>query len=203
MENQCYTKAQSLLWRNGYPVVAQPPPPESEPPLVAPALRPIVPAAAAASPKPTPLPAWLQHSNQVLRFFGYFEEEVPYSPQEAWRVRRVVVLHFLEDGTTQVVEPPTSDGAPSGTLAARRRLAKDGSKDAEDGAPALGVGELGVGRAVRVHGREIQLVDADGFSREYLRAKGFPQPAAMPVPRSPIEEYIEAHSKPSGETETG
>ena len=42
----------------------------------------------------------------MLRFSGYFTEAVPDSPLEAWRARRVTVLHFLEDDTMAVSEPP-------------------------------------------------------------------------------------------------
>lgn len=43
---------------------------------------------------------------QVLRYFGWFGEPVPDSPMEAWRVRKVCLLVYLEDDTMQVTEPP-------------------------------------------------------------------------------------------------
>ena len=42
---------------------------------------------------------------QVLRWYGYFKEAVTESPTENHRVRKVVVLFYLEDNSCQVVEP--------------------------------------------------------------------------------------------------
>jgi len=42
---------------------------------------------------------------QVLRWFGYFKEAVPESPNENHRVRRIVICHYLSDDTTEVQEP--------------------------------------------------------------------------------------------------
>ena len=47
-----------------------------------------------------------QHARvQVLRFFGYYQEHVVEDPRENARVRPVVFLFYLEDGTLQVSEP--------------------------------------------------------------------------------------------------
>ncbi len=35
---------------------------------------------------------------QVLRYHGWFKEPVPDSPLESWRVRKVQLLYYLEDG---------------------------------------------------------------------------------------------------------
>lgn len=41
---------------------------------------------------------------QVLRWYAYWQEVVPGSPLEAWRVRRCSLHFFLEDGTLEVRE---------------------------------------------------------------------------------------------------
>lgn len=68
------------------------------------------------------LPKWIEHDRKVLRFFGYFQEHVPESPVENARVRRVVVLHYLEDDTLQISEPQQDNSGlpqvPSATLVA-------------------------------------------------------------------------------------
>jgi EF-hand domain-containing protein 1 len=51
------------------------------------------------------LPKWIEHDRKVLRFFGYFQEHVTESPQENSRIRKVVVMYYLEDDTLQVSEP--------------------------------------------------------------------------------------------------
>lgn len=47
----------------------------------------------------------------MLRYFGFFREPVPDSPLEAWRVRKVELLYYLEDGKRP-------DGCPGGTARA-------------------------------------------------------------------------------------
>lgn len=42
---------------------------------------------------------------QVLRFYGYFQEAVTESNIENHRVRRVVLMYYLEDDSVQVTEP--------------------------------------------------------------------------------------------------
>lgn len=42
---------------------------------------------------------------KVLRFYGYFQEAVTESNIENHRVRRIVVMYYLEDDTVQVTEP--------------------------------------------------------------------------------------------------
>ena len=42
---------------------------------------------------------------QVLRWYGFYKEAVNESAQENYRVRKVVVLYYLEDDSCQVVEP--------------------------------------------------------------------------------------------------
>lgn len=59
---------------------------------------------------------------QVLRFCAFFQERVPDSPEERWRVRRCHLLHYLEDGSTQVEEPhEDNSGLRQGTLLRRHR----------------------------------------------------------------------------------
>lgn len=50
-------------------------------------------------------PQWIENSGKVLRFFGHFLESVVESPIENHRVRRVIILFYLEDGTIQMSEP--------------------------------------------------------------------------------------------------
>ena len=54
---------------------------------------------------------------QVLRWYGFFKEAVTESPTENYRVRKVVVLFYLEDNSCQVVEPKEDNsGLPQVTL---------------------------------------------------------------------------------------
>jgi len=147
------------------------------------------------------LPSWLKHSNQVLRFYGYFMEEVHDRADETWRTRRVVLLHYLEDGTTHVSEASDENGISMGFVVRRSLVPKPGSKRViipGDSIPTLGPEDLGVGKSVEIHGREIHLVDADGWTREHMKVRGMPQGPAIEILCSPIDEYKAQRTKPSG-----
>jgi EF-hand domain-containing protein 1 len=61
---------------------------------------------------------------QVLRFRAYFQEPVADSPAEHWRLRKCEILHYLEDGSTQIEEPrEDNSGLHQGTLLRRHRWA--------------------------------------------------------------------------------
>lgn len=94
---------------------------------------------------PTAQPA--THIPQVLRYMGWFGEPVPDSPLEAWRVRKVQLLVYLEDGSMQVTEPPeTNSGLVQGTLVRRHKLPREGGG-------VLGFADLMVGASTKVYGR--------------------------------------------------
>ncbi|CAL8469429.1 g8970 [Coccomyxa elongata] len=51
------------------------------------------------------VPKWVEYDRKVLRWFAYFEEVVPESAEEQYRIRRVTILYYLEDDTLEVTEP--------------------------------------------------------------------------------------------------
>lgn len=105
------------------------------------------PSSAVAPPVQPFVPKYVALDKQVLRFDGYITEVVPDSPLEAWRVRRVQLLCYLEDGSCQVVEPPMpNSGLVQGTLVRRHVLPRDGGG-------VLGPADLAVGAAARIYGR--------------------------------------------------
>jgi hypothetical protein len=53
----------------------------------------------------------------VLSFTGYFKESVVESPVENWRLRKVVIYFYLNDGTIYVCEPKVENsGIPQGVF---------------------------------------------------------------------------------------
>lgn len=63
---------------------------------------------------------------QVLRFYGYFRQDVLHSPHESFRIRPVVVYYYLEDDSMCVMEPAVENsGIPQGKLIKRQRLTKN------------------------------------------------------------------------------
>lgn len=52
---------------------------------------------------------------QVLRFYAYFQEAVHEKREEQYRIRRSIILFYLEDDTIQVNEPRMENsGIPQG-----------------------------------------------------------------------------------------
>ena len=99
---------------------------------------------------------------QVLRFYGYFKESVDESHMENHRVRRVVIQFYTTDGTIQVIEPKQDNsGIPQGTFLKRHRVEKK-----EGG--FVNATDLRVGEEVELYGRVYFLVDADGFTRDFM-----------------------------------
>ncbi|KAI7846107.1 hypothetical protein COHA_000368 [Chlorella ohadii] len=148
--------------------------------------------AAAAPAAASFVPSYVALDKKVLRYHGWFKEPVPDSPLESWRVRKVQLLYYLEDGSMQVTEPAEpNSGLVQGTLVRRHKIPRQGGG-------VLGLGDLAVGAAVNIYGREVAIVDADAFTREQAVARGTPLAPAQPVPPNPIEQALAAKSKPSG-----
>ena len=62
-------------------------------------------------------PAWVAFDRQVLRFYAYFQEAVHEKRVEQFRIRRSIILFYLEDDTIQVNEPrQENSGVPQGKL---------------------------------------------------------------------------------------
>jgi hypothetical protein len=79
---------------------------------------------------PVEPPQWLRHDREVLRFQAYFKEPVHDNPNENFRVRRLVILHHLDDNTTFVNEPKVENsGIIQGVFIKRHVIPK------EDGSP--------------------------------------------------------------------
>lgn len=139
-----FKKAQTLVYKNGYavtatlgPQLAAAPAGAAGPPVPEWTV-PAVPAAEPAATCPAKLPKWIQYDKQCLRFLAYFVEEVPDSPAEAWRVRRVTILHYLEDDSQQVDEPREPNSGIMQVGARGWGWAESGGVDGRGGLEAVG-----------------------------------------------------------------
>mmetsp|Transcript_121628 Transcript_121628/g.351077 ORF Transcript_121628/g.351077 Transcript_121628/m.351077 type:complete len:750 (-) Transcript_121628:334-2583(-) len=119
--------------------------------------------------QPCELPAWDALDRHVLRFHGHFKESVVESNLENYRVRHVVILYYLEDDTSQILEPrQDNSGMPQGQLIRRHRFPcpSGGYLKPED---------LQVGSELQIYGRCIQITDCDAFTRSYYEQSGMEQ----------------------------
>ena len=121
------------------------------------------------------LPAHEALSGQVLRFFGFFTENVVDSNLETSRVRPCVLLYYLEDDTVQLNEPlKQNSGIPQGTLIKR-------CPATDIRLPALC--QLCIGTIVTLRGMAVTLTDADTFTRNYFsREFSAKLSACLPLP---------------------
>ena len=56
-----------------------------------------------------------------MRFFGYFKEAVVESRLENFRLRKMILMYFLEDHTVMIIEPKeVNSGVPQGNFLKRR-----------------------------------------------------------------------------------
>eukprot|EP00931_Biecheleriopsis_adriatica_P075181 TRINITY_DN49106_c0_g1_i1.p1 TRINITY_DN49106_c0_g1~~TRINITY_DN49106_c0_g1_i1.p1 ORF type:complete len:744 (+),score=187.06 TRINITY_DN49106_c0_g1_i1:106-2337(+) len=125
--------------------------------------------------KTTEAPAWDVLDRHVLRFYGQFQEAVIEANLENYRTRQCVIMYYLEDDTAQIVEKKVDNsGLPQGQVLRRHRFPGAG----EDG--YLDYRELQVGSELHIYGRVIQILDCDGWTRQYFAAMGMEQGASIP-----------------------
>lgn len=126
------------------------------------------------------LPAWDALDRHVLRFYGHFKEATTETSLENHRVRKCVVLYYLEDDTCQVNEPKVENcGIPQGVLVRRHRFPAPGSG-------YLHAANLRVNEELWVYGKCILLTDCDAFTRQHFQSIGDPQVPAVPEPQDPF-----------------
>lgn len=95
---------------------------------------------------------------------AYTKENVPESPIEAIRVRKVEILLYTTDGTMEIKEPKQDNsGLPQGMFLKRHKIIKgtndDGTRDFFDYRDML------VGCDLKVYGRTYRIYDADPYTR--------------------------------------
>lgn len=119
----------------------------------------------------------------VLRFYGYFKESVVESKLENYRIRKVILMYYIEDRSIMITEPKVvNSGTPQGAFLKRQVVLKsDGSNEPfqpEDWA---------VGSDIGLCGRAIRLYDCDEFTRNFYQKIGTPQLDKMACPGDSFE----------------
>jgi hypothetical protein len=103
------------------------------------------------------VPTWVAFEHQVLRFGATTTEQVPESRDETIRVRRVMILYYLEDGSIAIhATHEGGEGLSGGVLLRRHRIEH------------LDVQTLSRAGEVLIYGRSYQISSADKFTRDYL-----------------------------------
>lgn len=125
------------------------------------------------------LPAWVAYDRKVLRFFGYFQEDVAAGSQEKYRIRKCVVYFYLEDDSVHIAEPKVENsGIPQGVLIKRHRIPKSNNQ-------YISMDDLYVGSKLAIYGRTYNLVDCDTFTRQLYSARGTELGTPLSCPDDP------------------
>lgn len=97
---------------------------------------------------------------QILKFDAYFQEDVPLSAEEHYRIRQVGIYYYLEDDSMTVIEPVVQNsGLPQGRLIRRHRVPKNDRGDHYHWK------DLNRGMNITMYGRTYRIVDCDPFTQ--------------------------------------
>ncbi|XP_072860280.2 EF-hand domain-containing protein 1 isoform X1 [Pogona vitticeps] len=113
------------------------------------------------------IPAHVTFDKKVLKFDGYFQEDVPISTEEHFRIRKVGIYYYLEDDSMSVMEPIVENsGIPQGKLIKRQRLPKNDRGDYYHWK------DLNRGINITIYGKTFRIVDCDAFTETFLQSQG-------------------------------
>ncbi|XP_070771058.1 EF-hand domain-containing family member C2 [Enoplosus armatus] len=142
------------------------------------------------------LPSWVAFDKQALCFEAYFQEAVPESRDETYRIRRCKIFFYLEDDTVQVVEPEyKNSGIPQGTLIRRQRVPLPPPNDAQ----FFNVFHFNVNQQMVLYSRTFTVTSCDSFTRNFLTKLGVHLNGPATVPDDPyatLREQVEKDMKP-------
>ncbi|XP_065257777.1 EF-hand domain-containing protein 1 [Emys orbicularis] len=113
------------------------------------------------------IPAHVAFDKKVLKFDAYFQEDVPISTEEHFRIRQVGIYYYLEDDSISVMEPIVENsGIPQGKLIKRQRIPKNDRGDHYHWK------DLNRGMNITIYGKTFRIVDCDPFTQVFLESQG-------------------------------
>ncbi|KAJ8410253.1 hypothetical protein AAFF_G00202340 [Aldrovandia affinis] len=141
-----------------------------------------------AGPSTEFIPAHVAFDKKVLRFYGYFQQEILLSPLEQYRVRPVIITYYLEDNSFCVIEPEVENsGIPQGKLIKRQRLLKNTNGDFYHWK------DLNVAIDIYAFGVTYRLTSCDRYTQGFLESEGILVNEPEEIPSDP---YTICRAKP-------
>ncbi|KAL6078584.1 hypothetical protein STEG23_011153, partial [Scotinomys teguina] len=129
------------------------------------------------------------NESKVLKFSAYFQEDVPISTEEHYRIRQVNIYYYLEDDSMSVMEPVVENsGIPQGKLIKRQRLAKNDVGDHYHWK------DLNRGINITIYGKTFRIVDCDRFTQEFLESQGI---ELNPSEKMALDPYTQLRKEPA------
>ncbi|KFQ37188.1 EF-hand domain-containing protein 1, partial [Mesitornis unicolor] len=137
---------------------------------------------------PAFIPAHVAFDKKILKFDAYFQEDVPFSPEEHYRIHQVRIYYYLEDDSMTVIEPVVRNSALlQGKLIRRHRVPKN------DHGEHYHWKDLNRGINITMYGRTYRIVDCDPFTQVFLESQGI---ELNPPEEMPFDPYTEMHRMP-------
>ncbi|XP_075779447.1 membrane progestin receptor beta isoform X3 [Pelodiscus sinensis] len=134
------------------------------------------------------IPAHVAFDKKVLKFDAYFQEDVPISTEEHFRVRHVGIYYYLEDDSMSVMEPIVENsGIPQGKLIKRQRIPKNDRGDHYHWK------DLNRGMNITIYGKTFRIVDCDPFTQVFLESQGI---ELNPPEKMIFDSYTELRKMP-------
>jgi len=125
-------------------------------------------------------PHFVLYDKKCLSFEGFCKLNLPGSPSEPFRIRKVKVIYFLEDDTITISEPKIMNaGYPQGKLVARSKIPKDTEGN------FLHWKDLNVGININVYGVIYRLCSCDLFTKEFMLSQGIELNNEEELPEDP------------------
>ncbi|KAM4693662.1 EF-hand domain-containing protein 1 [Discoglossus pictus] len=127
------------------------------------------------------VPSHVAFDKKVLKFEVYFQEIVPGSPKEHYRVRKMFMYYFLEDDSLSIIEPAVENsGIPQGTFIKRQRHPKNDVGDPYHWK------DLNVGINITLYGRTFRVVNCDKYTEDFLESEGIELNPPEEIPTDPF-----------------
>ncbi|NWX16210.1 EFHC1 protein, partial [Aegotheles bennettii] len=145
------------------------------------------------APPPAFVPAHVAFDKKILKFDAYFQEDVPLSQAEPYRIHQVGIYYYLEDDSMTVIEPVVQNsGLQQGKLLKRHRVPKN------DQGEHYHWKDLNRGMNITMYGRTYRIVNCDPFTQVFLESQGIelnpPEEMAFDpyteMQRMPVHKYI-------------
>jgi len=139
-----------------------------------------------------------KHDRMVLRFNCVWKDPAQFGEEHEYK------LHYhLSDDTIEVLEVPSANSGrdPFPKLLARCKLAKDyvglsasdngrGVEDDDEGDMYYLWTDIGIGESISIYNRDILILDADKFTRDFYAAKGKPLGEAVERKKEEAKKYV-------------
>lgn len=111
---------------------------------------------------PRILPQWIKFNNNVLKFYGYFNEHVVETVHENYRSRRVHIYYYLCDDSIHIDEiKEENSGIPQGYFLKRHRVKNP------DGKTYLHWSDINLRQEIDVYGKRFRIFNCDDFTKKF------------------------------------